>query len=165
MPASRSPICRNVSRAPPASGKTSTPGHGPSPSGTCSVPSLWPSAAGMRTSRHGIRLPPTRLVGGDLPNVSPCRRGLRAGAGRRLAGHLLWLPGRAGWGGPDGVGGAFGEALFVDLDLEGDHLKARGERGQLGGDALLMLAQDGQPAGLVARALPDQFGVVADRGQ
>ena len=39
-PTRRSSMCLNVSRAPPASGKTNTPGHGPSPSGTCSVPLL-----------------------------------------------------------------------------------------------------------------------------
>src|SRR5712691_12015755 len=47
MPASRSAICRIVSRAPLASGKTNTPGLGPSPSGTCSVPLLYPSGVAI----------------------------------------------------------------------------------------------------------------------
>src|SRR5581483_1780994 len=57
-PASWSPICLIVSRAPPASGKMITPGRGPSPSGTCSVPGQAPSGAGIWTSRRGIGPPP-----------------------------------------------------------------------------------------------------------
>jgi hypothetical protein len=65
--------------------------------------------------------------------------------------------------GPDVVGGADGKAFLVELDLECDRLQARGLRRDLGGHALLVLAQDGQALGLVACSLPDQFGVAADR--
>src|SRR5262245_61895765 len=70
MSASLSPICRKVSRVPPASGKTSTPRHGPSPAGRWRVPLLGPSGVGIGTSRWGISSAFTGGSGGVAPRAS-----------------------------------------------------------------------------------------------
>ena len=69
---------------PHPSGKTSTPGHGPSPSGMCKVPLLWPSGAGISTSRRRIQLPPR---GSSKSSPETYHHGPRGVRGRRSSGH------------------------------------------------------------------------------
>ena len=82
MPASRLPICRIVYRAPLASGKTSTPGDGPSPSGTCSVPLLCPSGVATldipRASHAGAS---AEVAGADRSEGIAARLWVRAVGG------------------------------------------------------------------------------------
>lgn len=63
------------------------------------------------------------------------------------------------------LGGTLGAALLIEPDLEGDQLQALVERCDLGGHVLLVLAQQAEAVFLVARSLPDQVGVLADRDE
>jgi hypothetical protein len=55
--------------------------------------------------------------------------------------------------------------VLVDVDLVGDHLQALGERADLGGNLVLVPAQQRESVGLVAWSVPDEVGVAADRAQ
>src|SRR5579859_2144162 len=52
------------------SANTSTPGRGPAPSGTCSVPLLTPSLVGIRTSMRVIRISSAECRNAAVPGAT-----------------------------------------------------------------------------------------------